>query len=375
MTIELYIFTDFFSGRKSASENESSTHLEKTKNVPYFAWICLFAACAMLSKEHGITVLGVCFVAEIVYPYQTKTHQGISKTKCATNLRPSVARFKEERCDKRKMTMFWLVLTTIVLIILRLYVMGGTNGTPSFASADNPAAADKSFLTRTLTFIYLPSFNLVNLLMCPNQLSFDWSMEAIPLIESICDIRNVVTVTTMSVIFFLVVKLSKDLWKTNFSAYQYMLMGKRSEIVEYREAKKQSHLSPTVLVSLAIIILPFIPATNLFFYVGFVVAERVLYIPSMGYCILVGCGLRRLWKIVCNLFLNNGECNKRSDRKNRLVKKVLEFQFVLFTCVVFATLGLKTMFRNRDWLNEETLYRSGVKINPPKGRTLNIKFM
>lgn len=34
----------------------------------------------------------------------------------------------------------------------------------------------------------------------------------------------------------------------------------------------------------------FIPASNLFFYVGFVVAERVLYVPSMGFCLLVGLG-------------------------------------------------------------------------------------
>ena len=34
--------------------------------------------------------------------------------------------------------------------------------------------------------------------------------------------------------------------------------------------------------------LPFIPASNLFFPVGFVVAERVLYVLSMGFCILDG---------------------------------------------------------------------------------------
>jgi len=42
-----------------------------------------------------------------------------------------------------------------------------------------------------------------------------------------------------------------------------------------------------LLLSLSVLVLPFIPATNLFFYVGFVVAERVLYIPSAGYCLLI----------------------------------------------------------------------------------------
>jgi tetratricopeptide (TPR) repeat protein len=85
----------------------------------------------------------------------------------------------------------------------------------------------------------------------------------------------------------------------------------------------------------------------------------------MGYCIIVGCGLSRLWKEVCNLYVNKGECD-RHDGRDRLVKKVLKVHFVLLTFLVFTTFGLKTIYRNGDWLNEEKLYRSGVKINPPK---------
>lgn len=46
--------------------------------------------------------------------------------------------------------------------------------------------------------------------------------------------------------------------------------------------------------SLAMMILPFLPASNLFFPVGFVIAERVLYAPSMGFCMLIGYG----WNIL-----------------------------------------------------------------------------
>jgi hypothetical protein len=46
-----------------------------------------------------------------------------------------------------------------------------------------------------------------------------------------------------------------------------------------------------LLLALAWALLPFLPASNLFFPVGFVVAERVLYIPSMGFCLLVALGL------------------------------------------------------------------------------------
>lgn len=47
-----------------------------------------------------------------------------------------------------------------------------------------------------------------------------------------------------------------------------------------------------LLQALSLIVLPFIPASNLFFPVGFVVAERVLYVPSMGFCVLVAHGFK-----------------------------------------------------------------------------------
>ena len=47
-------------------------------------------------------------------------------------------------------------------------------------------------------------------------------------------------------------------------------------------------------MSVVLLVVPFIPASNLFFRVGFVVAERVLYLPSAGYCLLVALGASTL---------------------------------------------------------------------------------
>ena len=43
-------------------------------------------------------------------------------------------------------------------------------------------------------------------------------------------------------------------------------------------------------MSLAMLVIPFLPASNIFFRVGFVVAERILYLPSVGFCMLVTLG-------------------------------------------------------------------------------------
>lgn len=60
--------------------------------------------------------------------------------------------------------------------------------------------------------------------------------------------------------------------------------------------------SRLVAMSVVLLVVPFIPASNLFFRVGFVVAERVLYLPSAGYCLLVALGVsllaRHCWRKV-----------------------------------------------------------------------------
>lgn len=42
----------------------------------------------------------------------------------------------------------------------------------------------------------------------------------------------------------------------------------------------------TLTLGLVLLVVPFLPACNLFFRVGFVIAERVLYLSSTGYCLL-----------------------------------------------------------------------------------------
>ena len=52
-----------------------------------------------------------------------------------------------------------------------------------------------------------------------------------------------------------------------------------------------NHFHRLVMISLAMLIVPYLPATNLFIHVGFVVAERVLYLPSSGWCFLFALGM------------------------------------------------------------------------------------
>jgi hypothetical protein len=99
-----------------------------------------------------------------------------------------------------------------------------------------------------------------------------------------------------------------------------------------------------ITMSLALMIIPFLPATNLFFYVGFVIAERILYIPSFGYCLFISIGIESFMK-----------------------RKTMRFITLIALSILLISFSLRTFVRNIDWLTEENLYRSGIAINPPKG--------
>jgi len=280
----------------------------------------LLATAAMLAKEQGITVLGVCFVLDILDNRD----------------------FKEKR-----RSLLRLLFSSIIILSLRAAFLGGQ--LPTFSKADNPASHSSSFVTRSLTFLYLPVFNVM-LLLCPSTLSYDWSMDSVPLITSLLDARN-----SLSVIFYslLVGFISKVLFKL------YRLFARISSKTGWK-SQENSNLSKTrpaaqlaanttsqieaisvIALSLSLIILPFLPATNLFFYVGFVVAERLLYLPSLGYCLLLAYGL------------------------SRVAQHHPSFSRLCLTVLLISN-SLKTINRNRDWENEETLFKSGLIVNPAK---------
>ncbi|XP_072407733.1 protein O-mannosyl-transferase TMTC2-like isoform X3 [Chiloscyllium punctatum] len=247
------------------------------------------------------------------------------------------------------------------------------NKPPSFSNSDNPAADADSLLTRTLTFNYLPAANFW-LLLCPDTMSFDWSMDAVPLIRTINDLRNLHTLAFLAGFLLLIYISLKSSPKDRVCNGKTMMNGKqntnghschsamehgnneqgfyfvartdhfvKNDLIQGQPLPKAQNI---VIFSLSLLIVPFLPATNLFFYVGFVIAERILYVPSMGFCLLVTLGIRTL--------------------SLRMKKRVFK-NLVLYAAAALVVLyGLKTVIRNRDWHDEEMLYRSGIKVNPAK---------
>ncbi|CAL8262266.1 unnamed protein product [Merluccius merluccius] len=327
------------------------------------------AACSMLWKEQGVTVLAVSALYELCVFYRLK-------------LRQVVMLLCKRKSVHLLLNVFLLAAWGAILLACRLYWMG--NKPPNFSNSDNPAADSPSLLTRTLTFFYLPSVN-VGLLLCPDTLSFDWSMDALPLVRGLADWRNLQTLAFYSALLTLAwfglrtqrqkVKGKETNGKahctsngrnghSNSNGHSYHCSDPLEQANDHRAEPPHTSTAqngtkkhyetrtplPTtenvVVFSIGLMAIPFLPATNLFFYVGFVVAERVLYIPSMGFCLLVAVGMRSLYV--------------------RLPRRGPRTLLVGCSAALVLLFGIKTVLRNQDWQNEEMLYKSGIYVNPAK---------
>ncbi|RWS26690.1 transmembrane and TPR repeat-containing protein-like protein [Leptotrombidium deliense] len=266
----------------------------------------IFSICSLLSKEQGITVLGVCFVYELT---QFKSW-------------PSLKWQKILNVSEALLRLLLIMTIAISTVSLRIWIMGGINKFPVFTKYDNPASFEK-FPIKHLTYHYLLPLNL-SFLLYPYYLCCDWTMKSIPLIKSLYDVRNLWTF-----IFYLTL----------------ILMLKRS-ISEFQESKANRRTCILVLI-LSMICFPFVPASNLLIPVGFVVAERVLYLPSAGYCLLIAYGFK-------NLRIHN--------------KKTKLFTLFVITTLAFT---LKSLQRNNDWKDELSLFSSGIKVNPLNAKLYN----
>ena len=174
---------------------------------------------------------------------------------------------------------------------------------------------------KQLHWAYLPFLNIW-LLLNPWQLSCEYALGTVPAIESLADPRNLLTLLTYSAL--------------GTAGVYGIARGKERHKV--------------ILFGLVLMALPFLPASNLLFPVGFVIAERVLYMPSMGFCLVAGYCVwrlhRRLW----------------GSSSSSIVK--------VLTAVLLLSHSWKTVARNRDWYSNFELYGSACEASP-----LNAKMM
>ncbi|XP_065299495.1 protein O-mannosyl-transferase TMTC1-like [Dermacentor albipictus] len=311
----------------------TSDPLARSGGTRWLAASTLFSVAALLSKEQGITVLPLCIVLRIctlsfdtALCHQRQGHWSRHRgwLTCRHCIRESANRIVRDRL------VLTLAAASATLLSFRLWMLHGN--LPEFSEMDNPASFSKVFSTRVLTYSYLCAFNAW-LIMFPRTLSYDWQMGSIPLVESPYDPRNLATMALLATLAALA-------WRSLLASHARRDDFRRIPERDGRMAEEGcGEPCSGRLLPLLLTVLPFLPASNLFVSVGFVVAERVLYIPSVGVCLLVGEGLCRL---------------------QTLGLRTLRWLGVLCCFVVVLVFALRTCDRNNVWLSREALFESGI---------------
>jgi len=130
-----------------------------------------------------------------------------------------------------------------------------------------------------------------------------------------------------------------------------------------------SRSSRCISVATIIVIFTYLPSSQLFFPVGFFVAERTLYMPVYGASLLVACTVQYGYD---KTLLYAAKTNFSKGATKLLKLAVL----AMIMMVVFAHSRI-TVTRNLDWKNHESLWDSTLKINPNslqglRGRGFNL---
>ncbi|XP_048246983.1 protein O-mannosyl-transferase TMTC4-like [Haliotis rufescens] len=283
--------------------------------VSLLASMCLCVV-STFCKEQGITVIGVCSVFDIIVVCRVDPFQWLSHKHYMFNKQVVKARLQPWMRSLIKRHLI-LLLAGVSLLITRIWIMGST--TPIFSDGDNPHSLVNGSVLKVLNYNYLYAMNTW-ILLNPWWLCFDWSMGCIPVITSLADPRILADLSLWAVFGVLLFHC----WNGDLNSIRRIL-----------------------IISLAMIGIPFLPASNLFFRVGFVIAERILYLSCAGFCMLVVLGARQ----ICFHF-------------HSTAKQIVTAGFT-FLIVIFA---LRSIQRNNDWRSRIALFTSGDKVCPENAK-------
>ena len=307
-----------------------------------FYYVLGSGACYMLAfmaKENGIAFLPVCIIMEL-YLNSSKYvyHNGIflfarrkqmrykyeKKSTIDTDTRESSSQSVIDCCGKlfapllhAKIILiftFYFSVMSFVFILRRVFLgcWLPTNNTV-IINVDNILALTSTPI-RIVSAIRIHGFALSKFFW-PKTLSYDYSYPQILPVDSLLDLYALLTVLCLILIPLLLIFL-------------------------YPKFKKK------VLFLMTTYIILILPAGNFIIPAGTIFAERLQYLPSV-----------MLVYFMAFIFIS-------------LFKKI-KFISVIFFIVIISILSMRSIYREADWYNNETLYISGFRASPKSVKVLN----
>lgn len=262
----------------------------------YFVAI-LMGVLALLSKEQGVLCLVVCAAYDAIAVSHLNPIQALLGL---FGKQPSHVQAAVMSAYRRRV---WaLALVSMALVFGRIKMNQGS--TIPLNPNEHLVAFHPSYVTR---FFSLSYYALVNvwLLLFPNHLCSDWSFGTIPLLESATDARILLVV---------------------------VFLGALASLIAFIFWSPKEDRIP-IKIGLVIALLTYLPSSGMFFSVGFVIAERILYLPSIGYCLVL------VWTL--------GKSRKSLQ--------------ILIVLVLIGFLSAKTIYRNSEWHSNFSIHEAGAR--------------
>ena len=173
-------------------------------------------------------------------------------------------------------------LCTAAACVICMYVRHWyTDGTYlKMSPQDNPISFEEDSLKRRLSYMVVHG-EYARLLVYPLFLCYDYSLNTIPIVASLADMRLLSPAATYLAFTHLIwhIAVAVRCSTTNKST-------RYSTTATARESRTQS-----IIIATALFVFSFLPMSNIAFPVGTVVGERLMYIPSIGFVI----ALVQLW--------------------------------------------------------------------------------
>jgi len=337
-------------------------HSDRARNVMLLVAPALLVIASGLCKETGFTLYALFMLMELLDFIALHTDA------VRRGLKIPIRMWR-----RRRLRVGVLLATTVVVFVARYRHTGGTS--LNMSPQDNPISFETSRKVRILSYAYLHGV-YAKLLVWPQFLCYDYSMDAIPSVHTLLDCRLLLPLAAYTGLFAAVAAAARA-------------------PPEPRRA---------ALISLALLLVPYLPASNILFPVGTVIGERLLYIPSAGFCLAVAAALSRQfgWTRGLAVPATNGSAVSNGRRGNKTggaeaarLRKAAEANaahgragytmqrrpaptVILGACGVLTLLGVRTLLRVFDWQSSDVLFIRDGHLQPTSSKTqfnLGITYM
>ncbi len=272
----------------------------------------------LLSKETAITAFPVVILLDLMHARTSGTTSG----RVGTDYNLSLRLLKE-----RIPLYAGFAAAIVIYMILRVNALGGIkSATMTTTFLDNVLYLSKR--SGEGMVVFLTAIKIIGmyfwLLLFPLRLSADYSYHQIPLSRTMGEPAVLVTLLVMAALFTTV----------------YIAWRRRAII-------------PAFAILLFFITLA--PVSNLFILIGTDMGERLLYLPSAGFCLLLAYALDQGIRLL---------------RKPRISAQsaAVPIALLVIAALLSGAYGVRSWIRNYDWQNDFRLFLSATQVSPKSAR-------